>query len=102
MNDNVEFRRIESAERTVDPSDVPDSLQALIPFAERLGRYGHMNVESVLDRVPQHERKALENTLKQHQSELGRWLDESLRSGPPYPACHAVFSGLRMYADISY
>jgi len=66
MRDHIEFRRVESSARTIDPSEVSGSLHAQIPFAEQLGRYGHMNVESVLDRLPADERKALDKTLKDH------------------------------------
>ena len=101
MSDHIEFRRVESPARTINPSEVPDSLHALIPLAEQLGRYGHMNVEAVFDRLPADERKAMENTVKDHRNELEQWLDELLAIGPPYPSCHTVFSGLRTYADIS-
>ena len=100
MDDEVSFRRVEVRRRKIDQSDVPDSLLALIPFAERFGALGYLQMESTFRRSSQHDRDELKTVLELHREELIDWLEESVRRGSPYPAGHAAFSTLRMLADM--
>jgi hypothetical protein len=80
-------------------ADVPDELQALVPYAVFWGVSDDIDRESLVDAAPAEVVKNLKYVVRAHSKPLNSWLAGPLADKPPFSAAYIAFSAMRMAAD---
>ena len=84
-----------------DPADVPDELQALIPYAAFWGLSDDFDRESLVDAAPAEILENLKHILRAHDDSLDDWLAGPQADRPPFSRAYIAFSAMRMAADFA-
>ncbi len=80
-------------------ADVPDELQALVPYAVFWGVSDDIDRESLVEAAPAEVVKNLKYIIQTHEDQLDTWLAGPLADKPPFSAAYIAFSAMRMASD---
>jgi hypothetical protein len=83
----------------LDPKCVPESLHALIPFAEKFGISYDLIRNDFFAKTPKRELSELKRTLADYDDLLDDWLAGPEADGPKFSKEYIAFSAMRMGAD---
>ncbi|REJ85835.1 MAG: hypothetical protein DWQ34_28325 [Planctomycetota bacterium] len=100
MDDDIYFRPVEDGGRPSDPGSVPESLQCLLPLAERIRRPTYDGTQDAFRSASPRDRVTFRRLFKEHREELKSWLDANIERGSPYSAEHIALSALLTLEDI--
>jgi hypothetical protein len=83
----------------LNSENIPESLLALIPLAERWGISDDSERLELIERANLVDRAELKMIVGKYDDELDKWLAGAEASGPEFSNEYVAFSAMRMAAD---